>query len=77
MSDKIEYNDLFAPDAFTKAIEGMNGVLNAFKELQAEMKQSLTTQKQYFDGFKPKSFDDIKKLNQEIKNTDNISVAAV
>jgi len=70
MSDKIEYNDLFAPDAFTKAIEGMNGVLNAFKELQAEMKQSLTTQKQYFDGFKPKSFDDIKKLNQEIKNTE-------
>ena len=66
MSDKIEYNDLFADDAFSKAVTGMEGVLNAFKLFQTELKSSLSTQKEFFNGFKAKSFEDINKLNEAV-----------
>lgn len=74
MSDKIEFNDIFAEDAFKKGVEGMNDILNAFKQLSNEMKQSLSLQKQYFDGFKPKSVEDIKKLNDEIAKTEKMLI---
>lgn len=69
MGDKIEYNDLFSPDAFSKAIEGINGVKAAFEGLSNEFKTILTEQKQFQEGFKVKSYDDIVKLNKSLDDS--------
>lgn len=66
MGDKIEYSDLFSPDAFSKAIEGINGVKAAFEGLSNEFKQILVDQKQFQEGFKVKSYADIVKLNKSL-----------
>lgn len=46
MGDKIEYNDLFSPDAFSKAVEGINSIKVAFEGLSNEFKTILVEQKQ-------------------------------
>ena len=69
MGDKIEYSDLFSPDAFSKAVEGINSIKVAFEGLSNEFKQILVEQKQFQEGFKVKSYDDILKLNKSLDDS--------
>lgn len=70
MGDKIEYNDLFSPDAFSKAVEGINSIKVAFEGLSNEFKTILVDQKQFQEGFKVRSYDDIVKLNKSLAETE-------
>ena len=70
MGDKIEYNDLFSPDAFSKAVEGINSIKVAFEGLSNEFKTILVEQKQFQEGFKVRSYDDIVKLNKSLAETE-------
>lgn len=69
MGDKIEYSDLFSPDAFSKAVDGINSIKVAFEGLSNEFKQILVEQKQFQEGFKVKSYDDILKLNKSLDDS--------
>ena len=70
MGDKIEYNDLFSPDAFSKAVEGINSIKVAFEGLSNEFKTILVDQKQFQEGFKVRSYDDIVKLNKSLAESE-------
>jgi len=72
MSDKIEYNDLFADDAFKKGVEGVESIINAFKRLETELKVVAVNQKEALTGFNVNKSDDIKKLNDELAKTNKI-----
>lgn len=69
MGDKIEYSDLFSPDTFSKAVDGINSIKVAFEGLSNEFKQILVEQKQFQEGFKVKSYDDILKLNKSLDDS--------
>lgn len=69
MGDKIEYSDLFSPDTFSKAVDGINSIKVAFEGLSNEFKQILVEQKQFQEGFKVKSYDDIVKLNKSLDDS--------
>ena len=70
MSDKIEYNDLFASDAFSQAVTGMDAILKSFQLLQGELKTSLTLQKEFLGGFKAQKYEDIQRLNTELNKVE-------
>jgi TP901 family phage tail tape measure protein len=72
MSDKIEYNDLFADDAFKKGVEGVESIISAFKRLETELKVVAVNQKEALTGFNVNKSDDIKKLNDELAKTNKI-----
>lgn len=75
MSDKIEYNDLFADDAFKKGIEGVEKLTNSFKEMAAQIGVVVTEQKQLLSGFKIGNSQDIKLLNAELAEAQKNIVA--
>jgi len=65
-------NDLFESDAFNDAIKGADTLLNIIRETNKEIKLSLAAQKEFVSAFKPKSFDDVKKLNNELRQTSDL-----
>lgn len=65
-------NDLFESDAFNDAIKGADALLNIIRETNKEIKLSLAAQKEFVSAFKPKSFDDVKKLNNELRQTSDL-----
>lgn len=65
-------NDLFQSDAFTDAIKGAETLLNVIKLTKEEIKGSLSAQKEFVSTFKTKSFDDVKRLNAELKQTSDL-----
>ena len=65
-------NDLFQSDAFTDAIKGAETLLNVIKLTKEEIKGSLSVQKEFVSTFKTKSFDDVKRLNAELKQTSDL-----
>lgn len=65
-------NDLFQSDAFTDAIKGAETLLNVIKLTKEEIKGSLSAQKEFVSTFKAKSFDDVKRLNAELKQTSDL-----
>jgi hypothetical protein len=65
-------NDLFESDAFNDAIKGADALLNIIRETNKEIKLSLASQKEFVSAFKPKSFDDVKKLNNELRQTSDL-----
>jgi hypothetical protein len=65
-------NDLFESDAFSDAIKGADALLNIIRETNKEIKLSLAAQKEFVSAFKPKSFDDVKKLNNELRQTSDL-----
>jgi len=65
-------NDLFESDAFNDAIKGADTLLNIIKSTKEEIKGSLAAQKEFVSTFKAKSFDDVKKLNNELKTTSDL-----
>ena len=65
-------DDLFEKDAFKDAINGAQTLLTVIRDTKDEIKQSLTVQKEFVSTFKAKSFDDVKKLNQELKQTSDL-----
>jgi len=60
-------DDLFKSDAFTDAIKGAETLLTVIKQTKEEIKGSLEAQKQFVSTFKTKSYDDVKRLNVELK----------
>ena len=65
-------NDLFESDAFNDAIKGADTLLNIIKSTKEEIKGSLQAQKEFVSTFKTKSYDDVKKLNNELKTTSDL-----
>ncbi len=65
-------NDLFESDAFNDAIKGADALLAIIRETNKEIKLSLAAQKEFVSAFKPKSFDDVKKLNNELRQTSDL-----
>jgi hypothetical protein len=65
-------NDLFESDAFSDAIKGADALLAIIRETNKEIKLSLAAQKEFVSAFKPKSFDDVKKLNNELRQTSDL-----
>ena len=65
-------DDLFESDAFSDAIKGADELLKIIRETNKEIKGSLASQKQFVSAFKPKSFDDVKKVNTELKQTSDL-----
>ena len=65
-------DDLFESDAFSDAIKGADELLNIIRETNKEIKGSLASQKQFVSTFKAKSFDDVKKVNTELKQTSDL-----
>jgi len=65
-------DDLFESDAFSDAIKGADELLKIIRETNKEIKGSLASQKQFVSTFKPKSFDDVKKVNTELKQTSDL-----
>jgi len=65
-------DDLFEKDVFKDAITGAQTFLTVIRDTKEEIKQSLTIQKEFVSTFKAKSFDDVKKLNQELKQTSDL-----
>jgi hypothetical protein len=65
-------NDLFESDAFNDAIKGADALLAIIRETNKEIKLSLAAQKEFVSAFKPKSFDDVKRLNTAIAETNQL-----
>ena len=65
-------DDLFEKDVFKDAITGAQTLLTVIRETKEEIKGSLSVQKEFVSTFKAKSFDDVKKLNQELKQTSDL-----
>lgn len=61
--------DLFQSDAFSDAIKGAETLLTVIKSTKEEIKGSLQAQKEFVSTFKTKSYDDVKRLNTELKQT--------
>ena len=79
MSDKIEYNDIFNDDLFSKGIDGVEKLTNSFKEMASTIGGIVTQQKELLNNFKVKNSEDIKRLNEELakaaKNTNDLNAA--
>lgn len=69
MSDKIGYEDLFDPSIQAKYKALTDAFVEGLKKYRDELKSGLSEQKEFFTGFKVGGSDDIKKLNQELENT--------
>ena len=69
MSDKIGYEDLFDPNIQAKYKALTDAFVEGLKKYRDELKSGLSEQKEFFTGFKVGGSDDIKKLNQELENT--------
>lgn len=65
-------DDLFEKDAFQNATNGAKELLAVIKETQDTIKGSLTAQKEFVSTFKAKSYDDVKKLNEAIAETNTL-----
>jgi hypothetical protein len=65
-------DDLFEKDAFQNATKGAQELLAIIKETQDTIKGSLTAQKEFVSTFKAKSYDDVKRLNTAIAETNTL-----
>jgi TP901 family phage tail tape measure protein len=67
MSDVIEFNDIFADDAFSKGLQGVEALTNGFKEMAVQLGKVAAEQKEFLQGLKINNSDDIKKLTSELQ----------
>ena len=65
-------DDLFEKDVFQNATKGAQELLSVIKETQDTIKGSLTAQKEFVSTFKAKSYDDVKRLNTAIAETNTL-----
>ena len=65
----LSSSDLFEKDVFSEAIKGGEQFLKVIKDTRVEMNNSLAAQKDFVKAFKVNNFDDVKRLNIELKQT--------
>jgi hypothetical protein len=65
----LKSSDLFEKDVFSEAIKGGEQFLKVIKDTRTEMNNSLAAQKQFVSAFKVNTFNDVKNLNIQLKET--------
>jgi hypothetical protein len=65
----LKSSDLFEKDVFSEAIKGGEQFLKVIKDTRTEMNNSLAAQKEFVSAFKVNTFNDVKNLNIQLKET--------